>query len=50
MLYTSETEMSIGASPNSSLRLPFQGDLDEVAIYQHRLSSAQVAAHFAAGE
>lgn len=36
-------------SPNTSVSFPFGGTLDELAIYDRPLSSAEVAAHYQAG-
>lgn len=41
-------DISIGRSAFSSTTWPFDGKIDEVALYDYELSSARVSAHFAA--
>lgn len=47
LLYSQHEQFQIGR--NSDYDEAFHGRIDEVALYQHRLSASQVAAHYRAG-
>lgn len=47
LLYSAHEQLQVGR--DSTYDEWFHGDIDEVAVYHHRLSASQVAAHYRAG-